>query len=81
MDTAADILLAALRTRLSGLQFDGSAAGRMHAAAGGSVRIAIDRAAADMAQWASVARETGAALRAGADRYTDAESRAAVALR
>jgi hypothetical protein len=34
-----------------------------------------------MTQWAAVARETGAALRAGAEMYADAESRAASTLR
>jgi len=81
LDAAADIVVAALRTRLDGLQFDASVAGRAHAVAGGSVRTAVDRLVADMAQWASVARETAAALNAGADLYADAESHAVAALR
>jgi hypothetical protein len=81
MDAAADIVNGALRARLGGLQFDASVAGRAHAEAGGSVRTAVDRLAAGMAQWAMVARETAAALSAGADRYADAESHAVAALR
>ena len=81
MDTAADIVLAALRTRLGGLQFDGAVAGRAHAVAGGSVRTGVDRLVADMAQWATVAREIAVALRAGAERYAESESQAVAALR
>jgi hypothetical protein len=81
MDTAADIMLATLRTRLAGLQFDGSVAGRAHAPAGDAVRTAVDRVVADVARWASVARETGAALRTGAQVYADGELRSAAALR
>lgn len=81
MDNAADIVLAALRTRLGGLQFDGTVAGRAHAVAGASVRTGVDRLVADLAQWASVAREIAAALRAGADRYAESEMHAVSALR
>ena len=81
MDAAADIVLATLRTRLAGLQFDGSVAGRAHAPAGDAVRTAVDRLVADVARWASAARETSEALRTGAQAYANVESRAAAALR
>lgn len=81
MDTAADIVLATLQSRLVSLQFDGSVAGRTHAPAGDAVRTAVDRVVADVARWASAARETGAALRTGAQLYADGESRSAAVLR
>ena len=81
MDAAADIVTAALRTRLGGLQFDASVAGLGYAEAGGAVRAGVDRLVADMTQWADVARETAAALSAGADRYAEAESHAVTALK
>jgi hypothetical protein len=73
MDTAADIVLGILRAHL--------AAGRDYGAAGAAVREVLDRLVADVTQWAVAARETGAALRVGADRYGEAESRAVAALR
>ncbi|HCA53681.1 MAG TPA: hypothetical protein DEP24_13070 [Mycobacterium sp.] len=81
MDTAADIVLGILRAHLADLRFDAVAAGRDYGAAGAAVREVLDRLVADVTQWAVAARETGAALRVGADRYGDAESRAVAALR
>ena len=81
MDIAADIVLDTVRTHLSALQFDRAVAGRAHTAAGGAVRTSVDRVVADMVQWATAARETGDALRAGADCYADAELRSVAALR
>lgn len=81
MDAAADIVDGILEANLTGLRFDAAMAGRDHAAVGGAVRGVLDRLIADMTRWAVVARETGAALRIGADRFTDAESRAVVNLK
>jgi hypothetical protein len=81
LDTTADIMLGTLRTRLVGLQFDGAVAGRAHGRAGDAVRMGVDTVVADLARWAAAARETSAALRAGAQGYSDAESRAQGALR
>lgn len=81
MDAAADIAIAILASQLDDLQFDGATAGRAHIAAGGSVRTGVDLVVADMVRWAGVARETSAALRAGADLYADVESRAVADLR
>lgn len=72
-DTAAGILAGALLNRL----FDGNVAGRAHTAHGDAVRTALDRLAAGVAQWSRAAEEVGAALRVTADRYGDAELRAA----
>lgn len=81
MDAAADIVESILAANLSGLRFDSAVAGRDHAAVGGAVRGVLDRLIADMTRWAVAARETGAALRTGADRFSDAESRAVANLR
>lgn len=73
-DAAADVLEGALLNRL---QFDGNVAGRVHAARGDAVRSALDQLAAGMTQWSRAATEVAAALRLAADRYGDAELRAA----
>jgi hypothetical protein len=75
-DTAADILSGTL----SGLRFDGAAAGRAHVAHGDAVRAAVERLAAVLAQWSRAAAEIAAALRADADRYGEAELRAVAVL-
>ena len=81
LDTTADIVLGTLRTRLVGLQFDGAVAGRAHGRAGNAVRLGVDSVVADLARWAAAVRETSAALRAGAQGYSAAESRGQGALR
>ena len=81
MDAAADIVDCILKSNLSGLRFDSAVAGRDHAVVGGVVRGVLDRLIADMTRWAVAARETAAALRTGADRFSDAESRAVANLR
>ena len=76
-DSAAEVLDGALRGQLSRLQFDGNVAGRSHVAHGDAVRVALDRLTAAVAQWSRAAEETAAVLRYTADRYRDAELRAA----
>ncbi len=56
-----------------GLGFTGLSAGRAHAAGGDDLRRALDQLAGDLAVWARAAGEIAAALRAGADRYVDAD--------
>ena len=73
-DTAADVLDGAL---LSRLQFRGSVAGRVHTAHGDALRSELDRLATGVTQWSRAAEEVAAALRVTADRYGDAELRAA----
>lgn len=73
-DTAADVLGGASLNRL---QFDGSMAGRTHIAHGAALRSALDRLGAEVVQWSRAAEEIAAALRVTADRYGDAELRAA----
>lgn len=77
LDAAADLLQGALDSYLRALHFDYLRA--LHADAG--VRSALDHLVADIAHWQQTARETAAVLRIGAERYTDAEARAAQALR
>jgi len=81
LETAVEIVLSTLHTRLVGLQFDGTVAGRAHGRAGDAVRMGVDVVVADLVRWAAAARETSAALRAGAQGYSNAESRAQGALR
>lgn len=79
-DAAAEILDSALRIHLAALAFGGAAAGRDHTARGEAVAAALRRLSGELAEWSRAAQEIGAALRAGAERYGDAESRAAAVL-
>ena len=81
IDTAADLLQEAVDTHLRALCFDGSAAGRGHAADGDAVHAAVHAVAADAARWARAARELSRALRAGADAHTGSEAAAARTMR
>lgn len=76
-DIAADIVETAIRTHLTDLRFDGWAAGRIHAANGDALRIAVDDVVDRLRQWARAAAEIAAELRSCADRYVDVEDRGA----
>jgi hypothetical protein len=76
-EAAADIVEGAVRTHLSGLVFDGAAAGRMHVARGDGLRTAVDHVVDQLRQWSRAAAEVAAALRASADRYAEADASAA----
>ena len=76
-EAAADIVDGALRSHLTGLVFDGAAAGRVHTGRGDALRTAVDHVADQLRQWSRAAAEIAAALRASADRYSDADDRAA----
>jgi hypothetical protein len=76
-EAAADIVEGAVRTHLTGLVFDGGAAGRMHVAHGDALRSAVDHVVDQLRQWSRAAVEIAAALRASADRYVEADARAA----
>jgi len=76
-DTASDIVDAAIRTHLSGLRFDGSVAGRIHAAQGDALRLALNELVHRLQQWARAATEIAAELRSCADRYVDVDDRGA----
>ena len=62
---------------LARLEFSGASAGRAHTARGDALRAALERLTAELSQWSRAAAEIAVALRAGADRYADAELYAA----
>jgi hypothetical protein len=76
-ETVADIVDGAVRSHLTGLAFDGAAAGRMHVARGDALRFAVDRIVDGLRQWSRASAEIAAALRASADRYAEADAYAA----
>jgi hypothetical protein len=76
-EAAAGIVDGAVRTHLTGLGFDGAAAGRTHVARGDAVHAAVERMVDQLRQWSRAATEIAAALRASADRYAEADIRAA----
>ena len=77
-EAAADIVDGAVRTHLTGLVFDGAAAGRMHVARGDALHAAVDRRGGPAPAVVAGPRvEIAAALRVSADRYAEADARAA----
>ncbi|CAM3099153.1 hypothetical protein BST27_16050 [Mycobacterium intermedium] len=74
---AADLIDDAVVNHLARLMFDGARAGRVHAARGDALRVNLDRLAGELSHWSRAAREIAAALRAGAERYADADGYAA----
>lgn len=74
---AADLIDDAVANHLAGLVFGGAGAGRAHTARGEALRAGLDRLAAELSQWSRAAVEIAVALRAGADRYADADLYAA----
>jgi uncharacterized protein YukE len=76
-ESAAEILDAVVRTHLSRPAFGGSTAGRLHAAHGDALRAAVDDVVDELRQWSRAATEIAYALRNSAQRYADADSRAA----
>jgi hypothetical protein len=76
-ETAADIVDGAVRSHLTGLAFDGAAAGRVHVARGDALRSAVDHVVDQLREWSRASAEIAAALRASAHRYADADAHAA----
>ncbi len=74
---AAELLDRAVADHLARLAFGGPSAGREHTARGDALRVQLERLTAEVTQWSRAATDTAAALRAGADRYADAERYAA----
>lgn len=74
---SADLLDRAVADHLARLSFSGALAGRAHTGRGDALRAELERLTAQVAQWSHAAVETAAALRAGAERYADAELYAA----
>jgi Excreted virulence factor EspC, type VII ESX diderm len=76
-EAAADIVEGAVRTHLTGLVFDGAAAGRAHVAGGDALRAAVDHVVDQLRQWSRAAAEIAAVLHTSADRYAEADVSAA----
>ena len=76
-DATAEIIDGAARNHLASLTFGGATAGRAHIARGDALSTALERLAAEVWQWSRATSEIAVALRASADRYADAELRAA----
>jgi uncharacterized protein YukE len=79
-DDATHLIDGAVRTHLERLAFDGATAGRAYIGHGDALRLALHRLSGELAQWARATAEIAAALRAGADRYAEADQRAAVGI-
>lgn len=77
LGAAAELLDRAAGDHLARLAFGGAGAGRAHAARGDALRAELQRLTTEVMRWSRAAAETAAALRAGADRYADAELYAA----
>ncbi len=77
LSAAAEMIDDAVANHLTWLVFNGARAGRAHAARGDALRAALERLVAELSRWSRSTAEIGAALRAGADRYADAELYAA----
>jgi len=77
LSAAAEMIDDAVANHLTWLAFNGARAGRAHTARGDALRTALERLAAELSQWSRATAEIGAALRAGAGRYGDADLYAA----
>lgn len=77
LGAAAELLDRTVGDHLARLAFGGASAGRAHTARGDALRVQLERLTAEVTQWSRAATDTAAALRAGADRYADAELYAA----
>ena len=77
IDAATELIDDAVANHLARLTFGGALAGLAHAARGDALRGGLDRLAAELSQWSRAAVEIAVALRAGADRYAEADLYAA----
>lgn len=75
-DAAAELIDHAVAD-LTRLEFGGAVAGREHTARGDALHAALQRLTAELSQWSRSCGEIAVTLRAGADRYADAEMYAA----
>jgi hypothetical protein len=76
-DDAAQLIDGAVRIHFGSLAFDGATAGRSYAGHGDALRLALNRLAGELGQWARATGEIAIALRASADRYIEADLNAA----
>ncbi len=72
-DNAAHLIDGTVRTHFGSLAFDGAVAGRSYIGHGDALRLALNRLAGELGQWARATGEIATALRASADRYIDAD--------
>jgi hypothetical protein len=79
-DDSAHLVDSAVRTHFGSLAFDGSRAGRDYVGQGDAIRFAVHRLSSELAQWARATAEVAAVLRIGADRYAEADQRAAMGI-
>ena len=77
LDRAAELIDDAAGYHLARLTFGGATAGRAHSARGDALRAALQRLAGELSQWSRATGEIAVGLRAGAERYADAELYAA----
>ncbi|MDT5103434.1 MAG: hypothetical protein QOI25_947 [Mycobacterium sp.] len=76
-DALADAVDAAARKHLTRLSFDGAVAGRAYTARGDALRNSVEHVGDGMRIWARACVEIASVLRASADRYVEADARAA----
>jgi hypothetical protein len=76
-ETAAGIVDGVVRNQLGALVFGGATAGRAYVAHGEALRGALDDVVLALRHWSRAAAEIAAVLRSSADRYVDADARAA----
>jgi hypothetical protein len=76
-DALADAVDAAARKHLTRLSFDGAVAGRAYTARGDTLRNSVEHVGDGMRLWARACVEIASVLRASADRYVEADARAA----
>ena len=74
---AAELINGAVSDHLAGLSFSGTNAGRAYTARGDALRGELERLATQLTRWSRASDDIAEALRAGADRYADAELYAA----
>lgn len=79
-DDTAHLIEAAVRTHFGRLAFDGTTAGRAYVGQGDAIRFALHRLGGALAQWARATEEVASALRVSADRYAEADQRAAAGI-
>jgi hypothetical protein len=77
LGVAAELIDGAVGNHLAALTFGGASAGRAHTARGDALRVELERLATEASRWSRAALEIAVALRAGADRYDDADLYAA----
>jgi hypothetical protein len=76
-DALSDAIEDTARTHLARTSFDGAVAGRAHTAQGNAIRRSVEQIGDAMRLWSRASAEIASALRASADRYVEADARAA----